>query len=344
MEPSDMKRYYCTYFDHRYLNKGTALYQSMLDHCQDFTLFVLCLSPECYSQLHKLKFPRMNIVSLEELEGWDSELLEAKKNRSLVEYYFTCSPSLPLYIFDHFPQVDLITYLDSDLFFFSDPEPLFGELRDNSIAIIGHKFPPHFKHLEDRGKYNVGWISYRKDQDGTFCLQWYRERCIEWCYDRVEEGRFADQKYLDYFSANFPNVIELQHKGANLAPWNVSNYRLTQSGSHLKVDGQRLIFYHFHGVKHVVGPLYDSGLAIYQVPMDKIIRNALYKPYAICLHKHRTRMEYGSNNNIRDGSIFHTSLKDVCRYFRNTIKNNGLSSALTANPYIICWGNPKGHW
>ena len=257
-----MKRYYCTYFDHRYLDKGKALYHSMLAHCGDFNLFVLCLSTECYEELQKLKLSRINLIYLGELEKWDSELLQTKKSRSPIEYYFTCTPSLPLYIFDHFSHVDLITYLDSDLFFFSDPEPLFDEMQGNSIAIIGHKFPAHFRHLEDMGKYNVGWVSFRRDSSGISCLSWYRERCIEWCYDRIENGKFADQKYLDYFPEKFLNVIELQHKGANLAPWNITNYSLTQTGPYLRVDDQLLIFYHFQGVKHVIGPLYNSGLSM----------------------------------------------------------------------------------
>jgi lipopolysaccharide biosynthesis glycosyltransferase len=341
MECNGMKRYYCTYFDHRYLDRGKALYHSMLAHCGDFNLFVLCLSMECYEELQKLNLHRINLIYLGELEKWDSELLQTKITRSLVEYYFTCTPSLPLYILNHFPKVDLITYLDSDLFFFSDPEPLFDEMQENSIAIIGHKFPSHCRHLEDTGKYNVGWISFRGDSNGISCLSWYRERCIEWCYDRIENGKFGDQKYLDYFPEKFLNVIELQHKGANLAPWNITNYSLTQTGPYLKVDDQLLIFYHFQGVKHVIGPLYNSGLSIYEVEMNKIMRNKLYNPYIQCLYENRTKIKYGINDNVRYGGIYYTCLRDMVRFLNYAVKNHGFSiTSLTSNPYVICWGNP----
>jgi hypothetical protein len=338
-----MKRYYCTYFDHRYLDKGKALYYSMLGHCGDFELFVLCLSTECYEELKKLKLSKINLIHLGELEQWDSELLKTKQTRSLIEYYFTCTPSLPLYIFDHFPYVDLITYLDSDLFFFSDPEPLFGEIQGNSIAIISHKFPPHFRHLEEMGKYNVGWVSFRRDSSGLSCLSWYRERCLEWCYDRLEDGKFADQKYLDDFLNRFPNVIELQHKGANLAPWNIDNYRIGKSGLYIQVDDQHLIFYHFHGVKHIIGPLYDSGLSSYQVKMTKIIRNELYKPYIDCLYKNRTTIQYEVNKGIRHGAIYRTCIIEAWRYLNNNFRVNGFSiRALSSHPYVIWRGDPKG--
>ena len=343
MELNDVERYYCTYFDHRYLDKGMALYQSMLEWCKEFTLFVLCLSPECYEQLQQLDLPRLKVISLEQLENWDSDLLKAKDTRSLMEYYFTCTPSWPLYILEHFPSVDLITYLDSDLFFFANPEPVFDEIQGNSIAIIGHKFPPHFRHLEDRGRYNVGWVSFRRDASGLACLSWYRESCLEWCYDRLEDGKFADQKYLDYFPDRFPHVIELQHKGANLAPWNISNYRINKNGPYVQVDEQPLIFYHFHGVKHVIGPLYDSGLSGYHFKMTKIIRNELYKPYIHCLFHNRTKFTSEAKQGIRYGAMYRTCVMDVLRYFNNDFRANGFSiSALSSHPYVMGRRNPRG--
>jgi lipopolysaccharide biosynthesis glycosyltransferase len=335
-----MKRYYCTYFDHRYLDKGKALYHSMLAHCADFNLFVLCLSIECYEELQKLTLPKITLIYLGELEKWDSELVGVKQTRSLLEYYFTCTPLLPLYIFDHFSHVDLITYLDSDLFFFSSPDPLFDEMQEDSIAIIGHRFPAHFRQLENMGKYNVGWISFRRDKSGISCLSWYRERCIEWCYDRIENGKYADQKYLDYFPEKFLNVIELQHKGANLAPWNITNYNLTQTGPYLKVDDQLLIFYHFQGVKQVIGPLYNSGLSMYQVEMSKIMRNKLYNVYIQCLYENRINIKYGINEIVRGGTVYYTCFRDMLRFMNYGFKNHGLSiSYLTSNPYVICWRN-----
>ena len=140
-----------------------------------------------------------------------------------MEYYFTLTPSLPLYIFNHFGEVDLITYLDSDLYFFSDPKPIYDEIRTSSIAIIGHRFSSNLRHLDERGVYNVGWMSFRRDKNALDCLEWYRERCIEWCYDRVEEYRYADQKYLDKFPKLFNEVHIIQCKGANLAPWNIDS-------------------------------------------------------------------------------------------------------------------------
>src|SRR6266498_2768391 len=187
-------RDFCTYFDHRYLYRGLALYHSLNQHCASFRLWVLCMDHVSYEALSRLNPPCMRLISLEEFEAGDHGLLQAKQNRTLIEYYFTCTPSLPLFIFRAAPEVNRVTYLDADLFFFSDVDPVFDEIGDRSIAIIGHRFPGHLRHLEETGIFNVGWVSFKRDEHALACLQWWRERCIEWCYDKIEAGRFADQK------------------------------------------------------------------------------------------------------------------------------------------------------
>src|SRR5207245_9214436 len=97
---------------------------------------------------------------------------------------------------DRHPQVDLITYLDADLYFFADPSPIYEEIGRHSIAIIGHRFPPHLQDWERYGIYNVGWVSLRRDAEALVRLRWWRERGLEGCYDRREHGRLRGRTYL----------------------------------------------------------------------------------------------------------------------------------------------------
>ena len=147
-------RYFCTYFDRRYLSQGLALYESLNRQCSEFRLWVLCLDSGTYESLFALKLPHIDLIKLDELERDDDALREAKTNRSLLEYYFTCTPSLPLFILRNNPAVDLITYLDADLFFFSTVDPLFDEIGNHSIAIIEHRFPPAFLKAQRHGIFN----------------------------------------------------------------------------------------------------------------------------------------------------------------------------------------------
>lgn len=302
--------YFCTYFDSNYLIKGLTLYRSLIRYAMPFRLWILCFDDLAYEVLQKLALPEVVPIPLRGFEEGDKELLQAKDNRSRIEYYFTCTPSLPLYILRNHPEVDVISYLDADLFFFSDPSPIYEELGDGSVLIIGHRFPPRLRHLEVYGIYNVGLLSFRRDDVGLECLHWWRSRCLEWCYDRAEGGRFADQKYLDDWPTRFPGVVVLQHKGAGLAPWNVENYSLSLQDGQVLVDAQPLLFFHFHGLKQIRRWLYDPNLARYGVHADYVLKQHIYTPYIrelqevgcwlyVCLPVNQAYIHMGS---IRGGS------------------------------------------
>jgi hypothetical protein len=273
-------RYFCTYFDRNYLVRGLTLYRSLLKHAEPFTLWVLCFDDFTYTVLSNLNQPNLKPIKLSDFENDDTALLKAKENRSTVEYYFTCSPSLLLYILNKWPEVDVLSYLDADLFFYSAPDPIYREFGDASILIIPHRHPAEAQHLEKSfGIYNVGLLTFRNDQYALECLQWWRERCLEWCYDRIEDGRFADQKYLDDWPTRFQRVVVLQHKGANLAPWNWMNYKIEMRNGSTTVDGQPLIFYHFHGLKVLSKRLYDIASAGEYQPMPGSLKHLLYPGY-----------------------------------------------------------------
>jgi len=272
-------QHFCTYFDINYLSRGLALYTSLREHSGPFALHVLCMDEAAFTSISELGLPGLIPIALSDLERADPGLLEAKSNRSRIEYYFTCTAALPLYIMRQRQDAKLVTYLDADLFFFASPDPLFDELGTGSVAIVGHRFPPSLKDREKYGLYNVGWLSFRRDSYGLACLEWWRARCIEWCYDRVEEGRFADQKYLDDWPTRFPGVVTLSHPGANLAPWNIENHSLSFDSSRMMVDGKPLIFFHFHGLKQIGRWLYDPGWKEYGVNPSRTLHKWIYLPY-----------------------------------------------------------------
>jgi len=276
-----MTRHFCTYFDSNFLVKGLTLYRSLVQHvAEPFTLWVLCLDDSTYRTLSELALPNLRPLSLDEFEAGDTDLIAAKQNRSRVEYFFTCTPSLPLYIFRRNPDAGMVTYLDADLFFFSSPAPVFEELGSRSTLIIGHRYAPRDRHLEIYGIYNVGLLSFRNDEAARECLEWWRARCLEWCYDRVEDNRFADQKYLDDWPERFRNVVVLQHKGTNVAPWNVFQYDITRQNGRVHIDSDELICYHFHRLKLLTGWLCDPGLTHFRSgAVTPELRNWIYKPY-----------------------------------------------------------------
>lgn len=271
-------QYYCTYFDREYLFRGLALYRSLERHSSSFILWVLCFDEVTHTILREMKLPGLQTISLEEFEEGDHKLLEAKKTRNNVEYYWTCTPSLPLYILRRNPGIDAITYLDADLFFFQDSLPLAQELGDASILILEHRYSPdHESATPRRGIYNVSVLSFRNDQNGLACLLWWRERCLEWCFNRVEDGKFGDQRYLDDWLSRFPNVRIVQNKGIGLAPWNISNYTVSVRNRRIHVDDDPLIIYHFHSLRIITRSLYDLADPSYKITREHA--QLIYQPY-----------------------------------------------------------------
>ena len=275
--------HYCTYFDEHYLTRGIALYKSLLHHKVPFTLWVLCLDEQTELLLSQVELPHIRPIAHRDFECNDPELAWAKLGRSRMEYYFTCTPSWLCYLFDHYAEIDLLTYLDADLLFFASPEPMFEELGSASIQLIEHRFPPRLHQLRGYGRFNVGWVSVRRDTTGLAFSRWWRERCLEWCYMRLEENRYADQGYLNEVEARFGNVNVVCHPGANLALWNIEGVRLTYSGGQVLVNGHTLLFYHYHNLRQIGPGWYNMGVVLYDLKPLPIVYRQIYSPYLIAL-------------------------------------------------------------
>jgi len=135
-------------------------------------------------------------------------------------------------------------------------------------------------HLETYGRFNVGWLTFRNDPVARACLQRWREQCLAWCFDRLEDGRFADQKYLDEWPERFGAVRVIQHKGANVGPWNVGRYELTQGDGSLKIGGDSLLFFHAHGFEpEAPGRPRELNLRKYGVEDTALLREYIFCPY-----------------------------------------------------------------
>lgn len=219
--------------------------RTLNQHCPDAHAYVLCMDCPTREILQQLELPYVTCLSLPEVE--DEALLAVKPGRSMAEYCWTLSPCLPWYVLQHNPDIDAITYLDADLYFYSPLQPVFDEIGDASIVIIEHRFPPALKHLEVQGRFCVEWVSFRRDEQGLACLAHWRDQCIEWCFHQLEQDRMGDQKYLDQWPGKYCNLHILQHLGAGVAPWNYSQYHFGRDGEgQITVDDVPLVFYHFH--------------------------------------------------------------------------------------------------
>ena len=286
--------HYCTYFDRGFLIQGLALWRSLAAHDPEASLWVLALDDDAAEALRKVGGPRLHLVTLAELEAGDAELLAAKGNRSRVEYYFTLSPCWPLWLLRLRPEIRRITYVDADMFFLGSPAEVFAamETARASVLVTGHRFPSWLGHYERHGKFNVGLLCFANDPAGLDCLAGWRDQCLDWCHDRLEDGKYADQKYLDGWPEKLGSrLIVLENPGVNLAPWNWAGRRYEILPGHtVRVDGQPVVLFHFARFRPLLGTWWwQSGQLDYGI-MPWRLRQNLYGPYWQALGRARSEL------------------------------------------------------
>lgn len=269
---------FCTLFDSHYFSRGIAMYESLAHVCDDFHMYVFAFDDASLQALQSLHYPYMTIISLAEFE--DDELLRVKPERSIAEYCWTCTSSTILYVLQRF-HVDQCTYLDADLYFFSSPAVLFEEMGDQSILITEHRYTPKYDKAKASGTYCVQFISFKNNARSLKALHWWRDRCLEWCYARLEDGKFGDQLYLEDWPQRFEGVHVLQHLGSGLAAWNIQQYEMMMRNG--KLWGKEwstgkeflAVFYHFHYVR-----LFRNGfIELGRRELSCAVLDLIYRPY-----------------------------------------------------------------
>ena len=306
---------FCTLFDSYYLDKGIALYKSLESVSDDFTLYVFCFDDKSFNILSDFHFSSIVLIHHSAIET--PELLEKKKERSKAEYCWTCTPVVIEYVLEHF-QVDSCTYIDSDLYFYSDPQILFDEIEaaGADVTIVEHRFKEnrYGRKLEKRnGKYCVEFNYFKQNDNAKKVLKWWKEKCFEWCYDIPESDRMGDQKYLNTWAQDFEGVHELQYLGGGVAPWNLEQYRLLESEDGKielqSIDGKEfsLVFYHFQNIRYLT----ERKVNIKSQTRNRKLKYAIYIPYLIKTEEIRTMLKEGYGLDLRLSRVVRSSNRIV---------------------------------
>lgn len=331
---------FCTLFDFGYLLNGLALYESLKMHCLDFHLYIFAFDDQCYKILNGLDLQHATIISLSEFEN--ERLLKVKGSRSKGEYCWTSTSSTILYVLKNF-DVEMCTYLDADIYFFSSPAKIFEEMGYDSILITEHRYPNIYKWLESDGKYCVQFITFKKDKKGLNALNWWVDACIDWCYAILENGKFGDQKYLDDWKERFEGVHVLQNIGGGVAPWNVQQYEVNNpsgkyiTGKEKKGSEFKIIFYHYHDLKILEDDKVQLSGAIFK--LNKDVRNYIYAPYINHLLRIKKMLYEKYNFDVNSSKIRNSEIKKGLLYkiknkFSYLIRNKNYSDFLSISFWL----------
>jgi hypothetical protein len=252
------------------------------------------MDQETEDLLNKEILNKISIIPLSQIEAFYPELTELKKTRSRAEYCWTLTPYSIQYAIKK-NNLNSCTYLDSDIYFFNDPKILFDEAGNNSIIITEHMYSPECDQTKKSGKYCVQFVFFKNDNDGMEALEWWRQRCREWCYSKCEDGKFGDQKYLDDWTTRFKGVYVPAHIGCGLAPWNIQKFNIINENGKLysqdKITKKKepVIFYHFHNLIKIYA---DAEKIIWRLFNDKryiidnIVKEYIYNDYIDFISKY----------------------------------------------------------
>jgi hypothetical protein len=262
---------YCTLFDKNYTLQAVALFQSLRRHTTDFVLYCLCMDDESFAFIRKCGQPDLIAIQVSDLET--PEVRAVREQTTHGQFCWVSQPLICEYLLTQ-KKLPRVTYLEADSMFFADPRIILEEFGDGSVSCVPHRYSPAYAyHLKLSGRYCVQFNTFRNDDNALAVLNYWRQECFKYRKDRPYY--LPGQTCLDDWPTKFAGVKEIQQLGAGLAPWNVQQYRLESRDGKISVDGQPLVFFHYHGFAR-----YDNGdweLGYYRLATDVV--DLCYRPY-----------------------------------------------------------------
>jgi hypothetical protein len=180
----------------------------------------------------------------------------------------------------------VVTYVDADLYFYSDPSAVLDEMGNGSIFIHEHDFAPEHAHMVSiSGRFNVGLSAFRNNDEGRACLATWRRQCIGECVMDPAAGKCGDQNYLDNWPDLYPGLVISTNPGIGIGPWNVSGRRVERAPGGVLANGEPVIFYHFHSLR-ILRPRFGVlpiAMTFGNYLVDDHVAREIYRPYGKAL-------------------------------------------------------------
>lgn len=243
-----MENAFCVILSKYRIYQGIALYRSLEHSYKNFKVFILCVDDETFQLCKALNLTKAILIKDEELR--DERLIVAKEERRLNEYCWTLKPFFIEHVLDKYNYIENAVYLDADLYFFNNPSSIFLNHENYCILLSEHGYLEKSTAVEDIcGKYNSGFIVFKNCKTSMDVLKWWKEKCIDWCYDKADNGRFGDQKYLELMPRLFEGVYSITTPGVNIAPWNEGRYIISNRNGKVYINEDKLICYHYCGLR-----------------------------------------------------------------------------------------------
>ncbi len=150
-----------------------------------------------------------------------------------------------------------IVYMDPDTRIYDRLDEVLKELQGGAPAVLTphalspneHREPPNDFTFLQSGVYNLGFLAVRSTPKIRELMAWWERRLLRHCVaNRLSDGLFVDQKWMDLLPAYCPGVAILRHPGYNVAYWNVDERAMRMFDGQVMVDDVSLKFFHYSGI------------------------------------------------------------------------------------------------
>lgn len=308
---------YCTLFDSNYLDKGCVMIESLLAVATECNIFVLCMDEKCFEVLKDISFPKTTLIKISD---FIDEELRIVQSRSRAEFCWSCTGKLIKYVLTECEK-EICTYIDSDLYFYSDPSVLIEEMLDEgcSVQVVSHRFPKTNigkLYTKNSGSNCVQFNTFIKGKNSLELLDNWIELCLEEC--SWEQG--GDQKYTDKWGElSFVNVS--CNGGAGMAPWNIFRYRQAKGKHNIVYDRYdkkeyEMIFFHFQNIEYINRYLVSNYAKTSGWLIDERLIDSLFADYLEKIEKAKIRLQRDYNiSAIYSHSDVHEKIKRETSHF-----------------------------
>jgi hypothetical protein len=266
----------CTVSDIKYLPQGLALYESLLEHTENFVLHYMCIDNASFDIIKNHQneslipyYVRDQVYHVQQQDvllgltgGWHGDVRDSFYGG----YAYFCW-SLASFFSNYLMNKEIgdITYVDSDVFFYDSFQKVLDAIGEKQVGVFRHRqFDLSSSPAE--GLYNVGVVHFKNGEAGRKTLDWWadavlyrKHACLATC---------GDQRYLDEFPMLADGNIFIDGDIGHGAPWQWQLYDMSNylDNGIINWDGedQKLIFTHFSQFMHSYGDKYVPCTAHFQ--------------------------------------------------------------------------------
>jgi hypothetical protein len=241
--------FFFTICSNNYLGQAKVLGESLKIHEPD-SHFIVALVDEFIKEIDYDSFP-FEVLTIRSIEP-NIDVLADKYN--IIELNTCVKPRIFEFLRTERAAQTAI-YLDPDIKVYSPFEEVRQAfLTGSSIVLTPHIYTPIPRDGKTPGEnaflnfgiYNLGFIALRYTDESARFISWWKDWTYYSGYFNVKDGMFVDQLPINLAPIFFKEVHILNHRGYNMAPWNLHERKLSRRGDDTMVnEGEQLRFFHF---------------------------------------------------------------------------------------------------